>query len=93
MKNRAFIIVSSVLLMVMPTHAMTDRGATSELFSELVECIAYFSVVADVSKRLMIDDVGVDAMVIATKYSRMSGQMADFATQVGVGKRHGTRGR
>jgi hypothetical protein len=84
-KNRSFMIVSSVLLMLTPAQGMTDRGATSELFSELVECVAYFSVVIDASKHLMIGDVGLEAMVIATKYSRMGSQMTDFATRVGVG--------
>jgi hypothetical protein len=85
MNNRAFMIISCVLLMLMPAQAMTDRGATSELFSELVECVAYFSVVTDVSKHLMIGDAGMDAMVIATKYSRMGSQMTGFATEVGLG--------
>jgi hypothetical protein len=84
MKSRSFIIFSCALLMLMPAQAMTDRGATTELFSELVECVAYFSVVTDASKHVMIGDVGVEAMVIATKYSRMGSQMAGFATQVGV---------
>lgn len=82
-KSRLFIIASGVLLTLLPAHAMTDRGATSELFSELVECVAYFSVVSDATKPLMIGDLG--AMVIATKYSRMGSQMTDFATQVGAG--------
>jgi hypothetical protein len=85
LKNRSFMTVSGILLALMPAHAMTDRGATSELFSQLVECVAYFSVVTDASKHQMIGDRGVDAMVIATKYSRMGSQMTGFATQVGVG--------
>ena len=85
MKSRSFAIVSCILLMLMPAQAMTDRGATSELFSELVECVAYFSVVTDASKHVMVGDVGVDAMVIATKYSRRGSQMAGFATEVGLG--------
>jgi hypothetical protein len=84
MKNCAFITISGVLLMLTPARAMTDRGATAELFNELIECVAYFSVVADASKPLMIGDLGIDAMVIATKYSRMGGQMTGFATQIGV---------
>ena len=59
MKSRSFVIVSCILLMLMPAQAMTDRGATSELFSELVECVAYFSVVTDASKHVMIG--GIDA--------------------------------
>jgi hypothetical protein len=85
LKNCSFMIVSCILLALMPAQAMTDRGATSELFSELVECVAYFAVVTDASKHLMIGDTSVDTMVIATKYSRMGSQMTGFATQVGLG--------
>jgi len=54
MKSRSFVIVSCILLMLMPAQAMTDRGATSELFSELVECVAYFSVVTDASNHISV---------------------------------------